>query len=109
MESDDFQVTYLNPADGVYRIITLRAKDRPYRAEDVAITDTEEFLLGHFEPGNLRKVDRISYDDEAWFGTDYDYAYSYTPDENTRSLVYIIKDGLISGIAVVDGLDGPLY
>ncbi|MGI6643929.1 MAG: S-layer homology domain-containing protein [Bacillota bacterium] len=109
VESDDFQVTYLNPADGVYRIITLRAKDRPYRAEDVAITDTEEFLLGHFEPGNLRKVDRISYDDEAWFGTDYDYAYSYTPDENTRSLVYIIKDGLISGIEVVDGLDGPLY
>jgi beta-lactamase regulating signal transducer with metallopeptidase domain len=109
VESDDFQVTYLNPVDGVYRIITLRAKDRPYRAAGVAIGDSEESLLARFGPDKLRKLDSISYDDEAWFGAEYDYAYAYTQKDGTRSLVFIIRNGLVSGIEIVDGLDGPMY
>ena len=109
VESDDFQVTYLNPADGVYRIITLRAKDQPYRAAGVAIGDTEESLLERFGPEKLRKVAGISYDDEAWFGGEYDHAYAYTPKDSTRSVVYIVAQGLVAGIEVIDGLDGPMY
>lgn len=109
VESDDMQVTYLTPADGVYTIITLRAKDRPYWAAGVKIGDTEESLSTHFGPNKLRKVDRISYDDEAWFGGEYDCAYAYTPKDSTKSVVYIITNGLVSGIDVVNGLDGPIY
>ena len=79
------QVTYLTPADGVYTIITLRAKDRPYWAAGVKIGDTEEFLSAHFGLNKLRKVDRISYDDEAWFGGEYDCAYAYTPKDRQRA------------------------
>lgn len=73
------------------------------------IGDTEESLSTHFGPNKLRKVDRISYDDEAWFGGEYDCAYAYTPKDSTKSVVYIITNGLVSGIDVVNGLDGPIY
>ena len=62
-------------------------------------------------PGKLKKLDKISPDDEAWFGADYDYAYCYVEGESTqspRSLVYIIRDGLVSGIKVLDGLESAV-
>ena len=109
VESDDLQVTYLNAHDGLYTIITLRAKASPYQAAGVKIGDTEETLLARFTAGELRKVDGINYDDEAWFGNSYDYAYAYTQKDGTKSLVFIISNGLVTGIEVVNGLDGPLY
>lgn len=56
----------------------------------------------------LRKLDSINYDDEAWF-SEYDIAYVYTPEESTKSIVYLIKDGVVSGIELINGLDGSLY
>ncbi len=108
VESDGLQVTYLNPAEGVYTAITLRADKEYYAAAGVTIGDKEESLLAHW-PDKLKKLDRISYDDEAWFGSKYDHAYAYTPEESTKSIVYLIKDGLVSGIEVVNGLDGAMY
>lgn len=55
-----------------------------------------------------RKLDSISYDDESWF-SDYNTAYAYTPEESTKSIVYLIKDGVVSGIELINGLDGSLY
>ncbi len=109
VESDNLQVTYLNPADGVYTIITLRTKENGYQAAGVKIGDTEELLLAHPWPDELRKVDKISYDDEAWFGGKYDHAYAYTPEDSTKSVVFIIRNGSVSGIEIVNGLDGPMY
>ncbi len=108
VETDGFQVTYLNPYDGVFTVITLRANEEHWAAGDVAIGETEEFLQAH-RPGPLRRIDRISYDDEAWFGTNYDHAYAFTPEESTKSVVYLIKDGSVVGIEAVNGLDGPMY
>ena len=107
-ECDGLQVTYLNPSDGVYTVITLRTDKEYYSALGVAIGDSEEFLLAHW-PQKLEKVDRISYDDEAWFGGGYDYAYAYTPEESTKSVVFIIKNGSVSGIEIINGLDGAMY
>ncbi len=108
VESDGLQVTYLTPVSGVYNVITLRAAKELYQALGVAIGDTEEFLLAHW-PKSLKKVDRISYDDEAWFGKEYDHAYAYTPENSTKSVVCIIRNNLVSGIEVVNGLDGAMY
>lgn len=105
--SDGLQVTYLNNSDGVYSVITLRAAGKHYAAGGVTIGDTEEFLLAHW-PDKLKKLDSISYDDQAWFGN-YDIAYAYTPEDSTKSAVYLIKDGLVSGIELVNGLDGAMY
>ncbi len=108
VESDGLQVTYLTPANGVYNIITLRANRAEFQALGVAIGDTEQFLTAH-GPEGLKTVDGISYDDEAWFGQNYDRVYAYTPENSVKSVVFIVKDGLVSGIIVVNGLDGPAY
>lgn len=107
VETDDLQVTYLKPAQGVYTIIALRAKKSPYQAAGVRIGDTEESLFKHPWPEELKKVDRISHDSEAWFGDGYDYAYAYTPKDVTKSLVFLMRDGLVSGIEIVDDLARP--
>jgi hypothetical protein len=88
VDCGDFQVTYLNPHDGVYTIITLRAKESPYQAVGVKIGDTEQSLMARLSPDNLKKVESISYDDEAWFGSSHDYAYAYTPKDSTKSLLH---------------------
>lgn len=106
IESDGLQVTYLNNYEGVYLVTTLRTQQKQYAAAGIAIGDTEEFLLGH--RAELKKIDSISYDDEAWFG-EYDSAYAYTPKESTKSIVFLIKDGMVSGIELIDGLDGSMY
>jgi len=108
VESDGLQVTYLNPAEGVYTVITLRADKEYYAVAGVTIGDNEEFLLAHWSD-KLKKLDGISYDDESWFGSGYDNAYAYTPQESTISVVYLIKDGMVSGIEIINGLDGAMY
>jgi len=108
VESDDLQVTYLNPDEGVYNIITIRTVKEGCYSGGAAIGDTEEALLKSWSDKTLKKTDSISYDDEAWFGK-CDFAYAYTPEESTKSVVFLIKDGLVSGIEIVNGLDGALY
>ncbi len=108
VESDGLQVTYLNPAEGVYNVITVRADKKYYAAAGVTIGDTKEFLLAHW-PDKLKKLDRVSYDDEAWFGNDYDLAYAYTPEESTKSILFLVKEGQVSGIEIINGLDGAMY
>jgi beta-lactamase regulating signal transducer with metallopeptidase domain len=108
VESDDLQVTYFHDTEDVYTVSIIRAVKQSYAAQGVAIGDTEEQLLARW-PEKLEKLDSISYDDEAWFGTDYDHAYAYTPEDSTKSLLYLIKDGLVSGIEIINGLDGPMY
>ncbi len=108
VESDGLQVTYLNNSEGVYTVITVRADKKNYASSGVAIGDTEESLLTHW-PDKLRKLDGISYDDEAWFGKDYDSAYAYTPEESTKSILFLVKGGKVSGIEMINGLDGKMY
>lgn len=108
VESDDLQVTYLNPDEGVYTIITIRTVKKGCSSAGVAVGDTEEALLEHWPEEQLRRIDSISYDDEEWFGK-CDYAYAYTPEESTKSIIFLIKSRLVSGIEIINGLDGALY
>ncbi|MDD4503732.1 MAG: hypothetical protein PHS15_02755 [Clostridiaceae bacterium] len=108
VESDDLQVTYLNPDEGVYTVITIRTVKEGCSSAGVAIGDTEEALLKSWSDKPLKKMDSISYDDEVWFGK-CNLAYAYTPEEGTKSVVFLIKDGLVFGIEIVNGLDGALY
>jgi hypothetical protein len=108
VESEDLQVSYLNPAEGVYTVITIRTVAEGCSSAGVAIGDTEEALLKSWSDKPLKKMDSISYDDEAWFGK-CDLAYAYTPEEGTKSVVFLIRDGLVFGIEIVNGLDGAMY
>ncbi len=109
VESDGLQVKYLHNTDGVYSVYSIRAAREGYKSTGVAIGDPEEKLWDFWLPTDLKKVNNgiLSYD-EAWFGDDYDSAYAFTP-EGTKSILYLIKDGMVSGIEVVNGLDGALY
>ncbi|HZK18735.1 MAG TPA: hypothetical protein VFD15_05410 [Clostridia bacterium] len=109
VESDGLQVKYLNPSEGVYTVITIRATKKGYSTEGVAIGDPVEALLEQWDGKDLRKWDSISYDDQAWFGSQYDFAYIYTQESGTKSIVYLIRDGVICGIELTDGLDGTMY
>ena len=108
VESDNLQVTYLNPDEGVHTIITIRTVKEGCSSAGVTIGDTEETLLEHWTEKPLKKMDSISYDDEVWFGK-CDLAYAHTPEEGTKSVVFLIKDGLVSGIEIINGLDGAIY
>ncbi|MEA4848640.1 MAG: M56 family metallopeptidase [Clostridiaceae bacterium] len=109
VESDGLQVKYLNNSDGVYFVFSIRCIKEGYRNMGVAIGDPEEKLWDFWVPANLKKIDSISYDDEAWFGDSYDYAYAHTPEDSTKSILFLIKDGHVSGIELVNGLDGAMY
>ncbi|MDD3706149.1 MAG: hypothetical protein PHC45_08835, partial [Clostridiaceae bacterium] len=109
VEGDNLQITYLNPNEGVYNVITIRTVKEGCSSLGITIGSTEKALLEKQSEKPLRKIDSISYDDEAWFGNDYDYAYAHTPEESTKSLVFLINDGLVSGIEIVNGLDGAMY
>lgn len=111
IESDSLNVTILNPYEGVYTVTTIRTEKEGYAAAGVAVGDTEEKLLDHWTKNlkeKLRKLDSISYDDEAWF-SEYDRAYSFTPKDSTKSVVYLIRNGKVSGIELINGLDGSMY
>ncbi|MGI5882104.1 MAG: hypothetical protein ACOX7L_03440 [Dethiobacteria bacterium] len=109
MESDGLQVTYLNPSEGVYTVTTIRASGKGYSAAGTTMGDTEETLLRQWSDKSLRRLDRISYDDEAWFGSQYDFAYAYTEEEGTKSILFLIKEGTVCGLELIDGLDGVMY
>ncbi|MDD5603920.1 MAG: hypothetical protein PHG48_07615 [Eubacteriales bacterium] len=107
VESEGLQVTFLTHEEGVYTVITIRASGKDFAVAGIKIGDTEKSFLEHW-PYDLKKLDSISYDDSSWFDK-YDFAYSYTPSGRTKSVVIIIKDGLVSGIELIDGLDGAMY
>lgn len=109
VEGEDLQVTYLNHYEGVYTITTIRTVKEGYSSAGAAIGSTEKAFLNIWPDKPLKKIESISYDDEAWFGDDYEYAYAYTPEESTKSLLFLIKDGLVSGIEIINGLDGAMY
>jgi len=110
VESDGLQVKYLNNSDGVYFVFSIRCTKEGYRNLGVAVGDPEDKLWDFWEPAQLKKLtDGISSDDEAWFGDDYDYAYVHTPEESTKSILFLIKDGSVSGIELINGLDGAMY
>lgn len=75
----------------------------------VAIGDSEETHLEHGQGKSLKKLNRISYDDEAWFGNEYDYAYIRSQDEGTKSTLFLIQNGTLCGLELIDGLDGIMY
>ncbi len=106
VECDDFQITYLHPSEGIYTVITVRTNQEGSAANGIAIGEPEKTLLDSW-PRELKKLENIHYDDEVWFGNNYDNAYVYT--EGVQSIIYIIKDGLVSGIGLMNGLDGPTY
>ena len=108
-EGDDLQVQYLNPYEGVYTVIAIRTVKEGYSSGGVAIGDPEESLRENWQDRSLKRLDRISYDDEAWFGSQYDYAYIHSQAEGTKSVVFLLKDGIVWGIELIDGLDGAMY
>ncbi|MGE5580485.1 MAG: hypothetical protein ACM3WU_10620 [Bacillota bacterium] len=109
VEGDGFQVTYLSNPDGVYLVTCIRSVTEGYFTKGVAIGDPEEKLWDHWLPSELRKLDEILYEDEDWFGSDYDYGYVHAPKDSTRSIMYLVKDGRITGIGLLNGLDGSMY
>ena len=92
----------------MHTVITIRTVKEGCSLAGVTIGDTEEDLLEHWSDKPLKKMDSISYDDEVWFGK-CDLAYAYTTEEGTKSVVFLIKDGLVSGIEIINGLDGAIY
>lgn len=109
IESGGLQLKYLDEAEGVYYLYCIRTGREGCFTNGVAVGDHEEKLWDHWTPGQLRKLDQISHDDEGWFGADYDYGYVYVPEGSTKSIMYLIKDGRVTGISLVDGLFGPMY
>lgn len=109
VESEGLEVNYLQPSEGVYTVITIRTVQKGYSIGGVAIGDPEAILWEQWQDKPLRKLDSLSYDDESWFGDQYDYAYSYTQGEGTKSAVFLMKDGIICGLELIDGLDGAIY
>lgn len=109
VESDGLQITYLTPNKEIYTIITIRAVKKGCSTGGSTIGDTEESLLEQWKDKPLKKLGYISYDDEAWFGDQYDFAYTYTQAEGTKSVVFLIEDGIIRGIELINGLDGAVY
>ncbi|MGI5971334.1 MAG: hypothetical protein ACOX7P_06420 [Oscillospiraceae bacterium] len=104
VEGDGFQVTYLNPSEGVFNIICLRTTRAGDSSCGVAVGAAESAL----ESLSLSSVS-LSYDDEEWFGV-CDAAYAFLPEDNgTCAVVFLVKGGLISGIEVINGLDGRPY
>ncbi|MGI6666835.1 MAG: hypothetical protein ACOX5Q_05175 [Bacillota bacterium] len=95
--------------EGVYYVYCIRTVNEGYSNAGVAIGDPEEKLWDHWLPEQLRKMDEISHEDEGWFGDDYDYGYVHVPKDSTKSIMYLIKDGQVTGIGLLDGLDGPMY
>lgn len=109
IESDGLQLKYLHSSDGVYYVYCIRTVNEGYSNAGVAIGDPEEKLWDHWLPEQLRKMDEISYEDEEWFGDGYDCGYVHVPKDSTKSIMYLIKDGRVTGIGLLDGLDGPMY
>ena len=110
VESNGLQVKYLNNSDGVYFVFCIRCEKEGFRNLGVAIGDSEDKLWDFWEPAQLKKLtDGINHDDEAWFGDDYDYAYVHTPEDSTKSILFLIKNGSVSGIELINGLDGAIY
>lgn len=109
VEGDGFLLKYLSNPEGVYYLYCIRMVNDGYFVKGVAIGDAEEKLWDHWKSSELRKLDEISYEDEEWFGSDYDYGYVHTPKDSTRSIMYLVKDGRITGVGLLDGMDGPMY
>lgn len=109
IESDGLLLKYLHNSEGVYYVYCIRTVNEGYSNAGVAIGDPEEKLWDHWLPEQLRKMDEISHEDEDWFGHDYDYGYVHVPKDSTKSIMYLIKDGRVIGIGLMDGLDGPMY
>lgn len=109
IEGDGFQLKYLHNSEGVYFVYCIRSVNEGFFTKGVAIGDPEEKLWDHWQRAELRKLDEISYEDEDWFGSDYDHGYVYRPENSTKSIMYLVKEGRITGIGLIDGLDGPMY
>lgn len=109
IEGEGFILKYLHNSEGVYLVYCIRTVNEGYFTKGVAIGDPEEKLWDHWEPTELRKLNEVSYEDEDWFGDDYDYAYVHVPQDSTKSIMYLVKDGRVIGIGLMNGLDGPMY
>lgn len=108
VECDGLQITYLTPSEGVYNVIALRTTREDCPANGIEVGDGEQALLERYRDGTLKKLDGLHTDDEQWFGR-FDYAYASVPEGRIWGILYLIQDGLVSGIAVLNGLDGPPY
>jgi hypothetical protein len=109
VESDGFQLKYLHDFRGVYVVYCIRTTREGHFNKGISVGDPEEKLWDHWQPEQLRKMDRLSHEDEDWFGENYDHGYVYAPEESTRSVVYLVKDGRVAGIGLVDGIFGSMY
>lgn len=109
VEGDGFQLKYLHDAEGVRVVYCIRTVTEGHFSRGVAVGDPEETIWDHWLPEHLKKIDKLSHEDEGWFGDDYDCGYVYAPAESTKSIVYVVKDGRVAGIGLVDGLFGSMY
>ena len=109
IDSDGFQLKNLDEGEGIYYVYCIRTTWEGASAKGVAVGDPEERLWDRWSREELRKFGRISHEDEGWFGSDYDYGYVYVPEGSNKSIMYLIKDGRVTGISLVDGLFGPMY
>jgi hypothetical protein len=109
IECEGLQLKYLYDSEGVYFVYCIRTVREGYFNKGVAVGDQEEKLWDHWLPEQLRKMDRLSHEDEDWFGEDYDHGYVYAPEESTKSIMYLIKNGRVAGIGLVDGIFGSMY
>ncbi|SHH86334.1 hypothetical protein SAMN02745823_01247 [Sporobacter termitidis DSM 10068] len=106
VESDGLQVTYLTPEDGVFSVTTIRTVKEGCGIWGVAVGQPERVLLNSSIP--LKKIDSLSYDDAAWFGK-CDRVYAFLPEESTIAVVFAVKDDVVYGIELINGLDGQMY
>lgn len=109
IECDGLQLKYLGNSEDAYYLYCIRTVKEGFFTKGVAVGDPEEKLWDHWMPEELRKLDQISHEDEGWFGDDYDYGYVHAPQDSTKSIMYLIRDGRVAGIGLIDGLFGSMY
>ena len=109
IECDGLQLKYLENSEDAYYLYCIRTVKEGFFTKGVAVGDPEEKLWDHWMPEELRKLDQISHEDEGWFGDDYDYGYVHAPQDSTKSIMYLIRDGRVAGIGLIDGLFGSMY
>lgn len=106
--TDGFQLKYLH-SKGLYVVYCIRTVREGHWCAGVAVGDLEDTIWNRWQPEQLKKVDRLSFEDEEWFGESYDYGCVHVQDGGTKSLLYLIRDGRIAGIGLVDGIFGSMY
>ncbi|SMC37562.1 M56 family metallopeptidase [Papillibacter cinnamivorans] len=103
------EISYLHPADGVFYVFHIRSTAKGSSVLEVAVGDSLGVLEQRFKNMPLETATGLINDGDEYFGAhDAVYVYHET-EESILAIVYVVKDGFVTGIEIVSGLDGRPY